>query len=111
MAAALAQAGFDAVHPLQIGRRGQRDDTIVRNSINEDRIVITRNAADFVALLSREEVHPGLFVLPELGAEQSIELVLAGIAFLGTRDGTARDIMVNHVLVLSLAANPQLKPL
>jgi predicted nuclease of predicted toxin-antitoxin system len=54
----------DAVHPLDIGRRGEADSIVVARCIAEDRIIVTENARDFRKLVARETIHPGLIVMP-----------------------------------------------
>lgn len=47
----LRVAGHDAVHVGEIGMAGVEDADIVERSAAENRVVVTENAADFVALL------------------------------------------------------------
>jgi predicted nuclease of predicted toxin-antitoxin system len=111
LALALSEAGHDSIHPRQVGRRGQRDDTIVRTCIAEDRIIITRNVIDFVRSLAREDVHPGLIGLPDLPVQQSIDLVLSGLAFVRIDGQRGADRLVNHGLLLVPHSAPRLMPL
>ena len=64
IAARLNESGHhSAVHPRDIGRRGDPDHVVLRNAIAEDRIIVTENARDFRGLVGKEELHPGLIIL------------------------------------------------
>ena len=56
----------DAVHPLHVGRRGERDPRVLERCIAEDRVVVTGNARDFRRLVGDADIHPGLIILPAL---------------------------------------------
>ena len=107
MAERLAALGYDAVHPIHVGRRGERDDTVLRRCIEEDRIIVTENAEDFRTLIGAEELHPGLIILPCTGREAAWELMRQALAFMGER-GAVADVMVNHVLEIDEAGNMEL---
>lgn len=87
----------DALHPRDYGRTGERDDEVLARCIVEDRVIVTENALDFQKLVGREELHPGLIILPNVTRDASLALLRAGIAFL-ERLGRPQDVMVNHVL-------------
>lgn len=53
-------AGFECAHVGRIGRRGAKDWQHVQRAIDGDWILVTRDTTDFVALVGREEMHPGL---------------------------------------------------
>jgi len=93
----LCEAGHDAVHPLHTGRRGERDDTVLRRCIDENRIIVTENAADFRALVGQEELHPGLIILPCASREETWRFLMTAIDFLSSK-GAVIDVMVNHLL-------------
>ncbi len=63
-------------------------------------MIVTENAVDFRKLVAREELHPGLIVLPSVGRDLSFRLLLDAIAYLSSL-GEASDVMVNHVLEVS----------
>jgi predicted nuclease of predicted toxin-antitoxin system len=86
----------EAVHPRDIGIRGQRDDQIVDRCIREDRVIVTQNAEDFRMLLHAVDLHPGLIILPAAGREGTWRLLLRVIDFLAAR-GDPMKILVNHV--------------
>jgi len=87
-----------AVHPLDIGRRGDPDHVVLRNAIAEDRIIVTENARDFRGLVGREELHPGLVVLPCVGRDQCWLLLEAAIAFLETEASRAAESPADHMV-------------
>jgi predicted nuclease of predicted toxin-antitoxin system len=47
---------YDAIHPLQVGRRGEPDHRIPAWCIAEDCVIVTGNARDFRRLGTNEEV-------------------------------------------------------
>jgi hypothetical protein len=54
---------------------GQPDHVIWRRAVEEDRIMVTINARDFVRLAKREELHGGLVTFPS-GSPPHEQLVL-----------------------------------
>lgn len=91
-----------AVHPRDIGRRGDPDHVVLRNAIAEDRIIVTENARDFRGLVGKEELHPGLIIVPCVARELSMRLLHRAIAFLEAEaaqiGATPSDHMVNRVI-------------
>jgi predicted nuclease of predicted toxin-antitoxin system len=87
----------DAVHPLHVGRRGERDDTVLARCIQEDRILVTQDAQDFRGLIGRESLHPGLIILPIADRDGTYRLLMHAIDLLSAQ-GNPADLMVNHVL-------------
>ena len=71
---------------------------------------MTANARDFRALVSTQEVHPGLIILPSVGRERSEALLRDAIAFLSGY-GNPMDVIVNHVLEVSSEAKMGLSKL
>jgi predicted nuclease of predicted toxin-antitoxin system len=99
--AALRRRGYpDAVHPINIGLLGRRDDTIVEHALAEDRIIITSNARDYMRLLSRMTIHPGAIVVQALTRDRTWHLILAALAFIELQARPA-DYMVNRVIEAS----------
>jgi len=96
-----------AVHPRDVGRRGDPDHVVLRNAIAEDRIIVTENARDFRGLVGREELHPGLVILPCVSRDQCLHLLLTAIAFLEAEalrmNEAAADHMVNRVIEVDVA--------
>lgn len=113
LARRLNQSGeHDAVHPLDIGRRGERDRTVLQRCLAEDRVIVTGNARDFRKLLGGVELHPGLIILPSIHREREWELLRQVIDFLAAR-GDPSDVIVNHVAeidssgLITLSAIPE----
>lgn len=105
-----ATGEHDATHPRDMGRLGEPDHVVLSRCLAEDRVIVTENAIDFRKLVAREEVHPGLILLPSLGRERSLAMLLAAIGYLATL-GVPSDVMVNHVLEISPAGDFLLLPL
>jgi len=89
----------DALHPRDYGRAGERDDEVLARCLAEDRTIVTENAVDFRKLVGKQELHPGLIILPNVTRDESLILLLAGIAHL-EKLGRPQSVMVNHVLEL-----------
>lgn len=100
----------DAVHPRDRGRLGEPDHAVLAQCVIEDRVIVTENAVDFRKLVAREELHPGLIILPSIGRDVSLRLLSEAIAYLATI-GEASDVMVNHVLEVSDTGAFTLSPL
>jgi predicted nuclease of predicted toxin-antitoxin system len=100
LARRLNKLGFDAFHPLDVGRRGDLDHTVLKRCVEEDRILITENARDFRGLVSQTDMHPGLIILPSVGREGTLRLVQEVLQFLA-RQAEPRNFMFNRVLEIS----------
>jgi predicted nuclease of predicted toxin-antitoxin system len=100
LARRLNELGFDAFHPLDVGRRGELDHTVLRRCVEEDRILITENARDFRGLIGRIDIHPGLVILPSISRAGTLRLMDAVLRFLGQQPDP-RDYMLNRVLDVS----------
>ncbi|MBX9841731.1 MAG: DUF5615 family PIN-like protein [Xanthobacteraceae bacterium] len=100
LAKRLNERGIDAFHPLNVGRRGEQDHTVLTRCLEEDRILVTENAQDFRRLIGRVEMHPGLVVLPSIDREGTWRLLNAVLDFLD-RQEKPRDYMFNRVLEVS----------
>lgn len=61
----LTAAGHDAVHVQQLGLAGDEDSVLLERAADDDRVVVTENAADFVRLLE-SRIAAGLAVTPVL---------------------------------------------
>jgi predicted nuclease of predicted toxin-antitoxin system len=97
LARRLNALGFDAIHPLDVGRRGEPDHRVVARCLEEDRIIVTQNAGDFRKLVGRQEIHPGLVVLPNIGREGTWTLLRRVLALLEARED-GRTFMINRVI-------------
>jgi hypothetical protein len=103
--------GHDAIHPLQVGRRGQSDATVKALCIAEDRIIVTENVGDFRGLLGKEPIHPGLIALPQTDKETAWGLILQAIGYLEALGGNPMNHMINHILELDENGLVSLHPL
>lgn len=98
IAHALNEAGeCVALHPRNNGGCGDPDHVVLARAIDYDAVIVTQNAVDFRKLVGREEIHPGLIVLPAVGRDASAMLLEQAIRFLRDR-GDPMDLMINHVL-------------
>ncbi len=59
------------------GGLGEPDYKVLRRCIDEDFVLVTQDARDFRNLVAREEIHPGLIILPNLDRQQSEALLSA----------------------------------
>jgi hypothetical protein len=97
LAQRLNERGINALHPLNAGRRGEADHIVLRRCLDEDRIIVTENAADFRLLIGRVDMHPGLIIFPSIGREGTWRLMERVLDYLG-RQENGRDHMFNRVL-------------
>lgn len=100
----------DAIHPRDMGRLGEPDHVVLGRCLAEDRVIVTENAVDFRKLVAREELHPGLILLPSVSRDLSFQLLTEATTYLASR-GEPADVMVNHVLEVSDAGVFALFPL
>ena len=71
----LSAVGHDVYHVRDRGLIGQPDHVIWRRAVDEDRVLVTINAGDFVRLAEREELHGGLLTFPS-GSRPDDQLAL-----------------------------------
>jgi predicted nuclease of predicted toxin-antitoxin system len=71
----LNDAGHDAYHVRDRGLGGEPDHVIWRRAVDENRVLVTINARDFVRLAKREELHGGLVTFPS-GSRPAEQLIL-----------------------------------
>ena len=57
------ERGFHCMHVTRTGLQSRSDWAIVQRAIEDDWVLVTHNTADFMRLVGREEVHPGLICL------------------------------------------------
>lgn len=111
LARSLNETGeHEAVHPRDRGRLGEPDHLVLARCVAEDRVIVTENAVDFRKLVAGEELHPGLIVLPSVGRDLSLRLLIDAINYLAS-EGDPSNIMVNHVLEVSETGAFTLSPL
>ncbi len=100
----------DAAHPRDVGRLGEPDHVVVTRCIAEDRVIVTENAVDFRKLVARQDIHPGLIILPSVSRAQSLRLLTDALVWLAAQ-GKDSDVIVNHVLEFTPAGGFALFPL
>jgi len=100
----------DAIHPLDVGRRGEPDHIVLRRCLSEDRVIVTENARDFRALLATVDLHPGLIILRAIDRDGTWRLLIKVIDFLIAR-GDPMQIMVNHVAEIDVQELITLSPM
>jgi predicted nuclease of predicted toxin-antitoxin system len=90
----LLMAGHDVYHVRDRGLIGRPDHVIWRRAVDEDRVLVTINARDFVRLAQREALHGGLLTFPS-GARptEQLTLVLQGLEHLAMELARGQDVM------------------
>ena len=105
IAHALNAEGVHVVlHPRDFGGLGAPDHDVLSRCVNDDLVLVTQNARDFRALVAVQDVHPGLIILPCVGRARSETLLRSVIDFV-SKLGDPMDVMVNHVVEISVDAN------
>lgn len=92
-----AEGRHYVIHPRNNGGLGDPDHKVLERCIDEDLIIVTQNACDFRALAAREEIHPGMIMLPCVGRARAEGLIRRAIAHVEML-GDPAVIMVNKVL-------------
>lgn len=105
-----ATGEHDAIHPRDMGRLGEPDHVVLARCLAEDRVIVTENAVDFRKLVAREELHPGLILLPSVSRDLSLQLLIEAIVYMASL-GEPSDVIVNHVLEVSATGTFTLSPL
>jgi predicted nuclease of predicted toxin-antitoxin system len=100
----------EAVHPLDVGRRGEPDHKVLDRCLAEDRTIVTGNARDFRKLVGKVKLHPGLIILPAIDREGTWQALQAVIAFLAAR-GNPMDAMVNHAVEIDVSGTITIEPI
>jgi len=96
----LAARGVAAVHVAHIGLPGASDPELWRYAFDHDQIVVTINAADFLYLAAKVELHPGLVVLRTVGG-LTREEQWAWVEPVIDRLLTTGETLVNKVVVVN----------
>ena len=89
---------------------GASDHHVLARCVEQDLVLVTTNARDFRALVAARDVHPGLVILPSVGRERSESLLRDAITYL-SKHGDPMDVIVNHVLEVSIEAEMTLSML
>ena len=74
----------DTIHRRDVGRLGASDHVVLLHCLTEDRVILTGNAVDFRKLVSRQELHPGLILLPSIGRDLSFRRLIDTITHLAS---------------------------
>jgi len=92
LAQRLNEAGFDAYHVRDRGMAGMADHTLWTRAFEEDRVLVTINARDFVRPAEQTGLHSGIITLPS-GATptEQFELLSEALEFLDTEARLGRD--------------------
>lgn len=102
----LRAEGFDVVHARDRGLLAASDEQVFAKALAEDRVVVTSNVADFVALAQSADLHGGA-VLVEDGAllrDEQEQVIRHALTALAGEYSAGRD-MLNRVLRVDLAGN------
>ncbi len=91
------ELNFEVLHPQILGIRGFPDSRIVEICLDRGMVIVTHNADDYRTIMSREENHPGLIILPSGTRNQTKRLLYGGINFL-EQEGDPMILMTNHLL-------------
>ena len=83
-----------------VGGLGEPDYKVLRRCIDGDYVLVTQDARDFRNLIGREEIHPGLIILPNLDLPRTETLLRQAIDYLKGR-GDPMDLMVNRILEMA----------
>lgn len=97
----MQEDGHYAVHPRNMGGLGLPDHVILARCLEDDLVIVTSNAGDFRALARREELHPGLILMPDVGRDRSLELIRQAVAHLEAL-GDPATVMVNCALEIDV---------
>jgi predicted nuclease of predicted toxin-antitoxin system len=98
VAIALRARGIDAAHVRDRGATGASDIAVFALAYNEDRVLVTSNVDDFVALAGSLEVHAGLVLVEDGGLrrDEQLRVVTRAISLLNAEIDGGHD-MVNRV--------------
>jgi predicted nuclease of predicted toxin-antitoxin system len=95
-------AGYDATCSRDRGKLGGKDHEVAELCSTENRVLVTNNASDFLALAKKKGLHPGLIFLPLATKDQEQLWMKAAIEEIGRLAKAAgvdpADLMINSVL-------------
>ncbi len=110
VAETLNAEGHVVIALRDVGGLGEPDYKILRRCVDGDFVLVTQDARDFRRLIAREEVHPGLIILPNLDRQRTQTLLRQAIDHLD-RYGDPVDLMVNRVLEMTAVGSLRLDDL
>ena len=97
------ERGFEATCNRDSGVLGYKDPQLRPLVQGEGCVFVTNNGSDFRPMYAREEIHPGLVVMPgELARDRQQEIARAGIDWIvdaaAEAEEIAADFMVNRLV-------------
>jgi predicted nuclease of predicted toxin-antitoxin system len=96
------EAGYDASCSRDRGRLGGSDRAVAELCMDEDRILVTNNVADFLALAEEAGLHPGLIAMPLAAKSQERAWMATAIDSIEAEPEAAsqgpKAMMVNRVV-------------
>lgn len=100
--------GFEATCNRDRGVLGVKDVQLRETVQSEEFVLVTDNASDFRPMYARNDVHPGLIVMPGADGRKSqrqrIGEVIDWITAAASTDGqTAADFMINRLVEVDAA--------
>ena len=102
LAAVCRDAGYDATTVRDRGMLNATDREVSKLCFDEERILVTNNAVDFLALAERDGLHPGLVFIPLGSGEEmraSMRLAIVEVERLAAEvDSEPAELMINSVL-------------
>lgn len=106
LAAAARGRGRVAHHVVWLGRAADVDPASLRHVLAQDVVVVTNNAADFLALYRALDLHPGLVILwPSVPRATQVALFVRALAAIErTPDVVNTLVKVNIAGVVTLTA-------
>jgi predicted nuclease of predicted toxin-antitoxin system len=104
VAGRLRSTGFDAVHVRERGLLAATDEEVFAKAHEEDRVVVTSNVDDFLALVRNTEIHGGLALVQDgdLLRDEQETVLRRLLTALEAEYRQDRD-MVNRVLFVDYA--------
>lgn len=89
--------GLDAVHIRERGLLEAKDHEVLERAYKEDRVLATKNVADFVKLARARELHAGIILIEDgdLVRDEQLRVLRAAVAAL-----SGEPDLVNRVLRL-----------
>jgi predicted nuclease of predicted toxin-antitoxin system len=95
-------AGYDATCSRDRDKLGVGDRAVAELCMDEDRVLVTNNASDFLALAEEAGLHPGLVVMPLATRSQEQAWMRAAIGSIEDEAKAARRepaaVMINRVV-------------
>ncbi len=106
VAVALAQDGVDAIHIRDRGMLSATDAEVLEKAFADDRVLVTKNVDDFVALARARDLHAGIVLIEEgdLLRDEQLEVIRRALEYM-----EGLDDMVNKALTVRLGGTFQVE--